>query len=109
MSSFIHLHNHSDFTLLDSTQSIDSILNRIDDLSMDSVGLTEKENLFSMIPFYKKAKKKGIKPILGCEVNVCLQSYANNQLYKSHNKNLDSHHLLLLVTNQIGYLNFEEF
>ena len=49
MSSFIHLHNHSDFTLLDSTQSIDSILNRIDDLSMDSVGLTEKENLFSMI------------------------------------------------------------
>ena len=64
MSDFVHLHNHSDFSLLESSQSIESILKRIKDLSMDSVALTETRNLFSMISFYKQAKKNGIKPII---------------------------------------------
>ena len=58
MSDFVHLHNRSDFSLLKSSQSIDSVLTRIKDLSMDTVALTENSNLFSMISFYKQAKNK---------------------------------------------------
>ena len=50
-SEFIHLHNHSDNSLLDGAQTINTIINTMDDLSMDSVALTEHGNLFSLIPF----------------------------------------------------------
>ena len=69
-SEFIHLHNHSDHSLLDGAQNINSILETMDDLSMDSVALTEHGNLFGAISFYKQAKKNNIKPIIGCEVYV---------------------------------------
>ena len=65
MKSFIHLHNHSDFSLLDSSQSIKSIVDRAKSLSMGSIALTEKGNLFSMIDFYKYANKNHVKPIIG--------------------------------------------
>ena len=58
MSDFVHLHNHSDFSLLESSQSIESILNRAKDLSMHSIALTENRNLFSMISFYKEANNR---------------------------------------------------
>ena len=92
MKSFIHLHNHSDFSLLDSSQSIKSIVDRAKNLSMDSIALTEKGNLFSMIDFYKYANKNNIKPIIGCEIKVI------------HNIN-SSFSLVLLAKDNIGYLN----
>ncbi len=92
MKSFIHLHNHSDFSLLDSSQSIKSIVDRAKNLSMDSIALTEKGNLFSMIDFYKYANKNNIKPIIGCEIKV------------THNIN-SSFSLVLLAKDNIGYLN----
>ena len=99
MSDFVHLHNHSDFSLLESSQSIESILQRVKDLSMDSVALTETRNLFSMISFYKLAKKYKVKPIIGCEINVENFKYLNNQ--QSH----QSSQLILLAKNNQGYLN----
>ena len=99
MSDFVHLHNHSDFSLLESSQSIESILQRIKDLSMDSVALTETRNLFSMISFYKLAKKYKVKPIIGCEINVENFKYLNNQ------KPNQSSQLILLAKNNQGYLN----
>jgi len=99
MSDFVHLHNHSDFSLLDSSQSIESILKRIKDLSMDSIALTESGNLFSMISFYKTAKKNGIKPILGCEINI-----ENTAQFKKTNHN-NFHQLILLAKNNTGYIN----
>ena len=99
MSDFVHLHNHSDFSLLESSQSIESILQRIKDLGMDSVALTETRNLFSMISFYKLAKKYKVKPIIGCEINVENFKYLNNQ--QSH----QSSQLILLAKNNQGYLN----
>ena len=60
MSDFVHLHNHSDFSLQDGAQTVEMLCNRCDDLGMDSIALTEHGNLFSMIPFYKEAKKKGL-------------------------------------------------
>ena len=70
MSDFIHLHNHTDYSLLDAAQSVEMMLNRVDDLKMSSIAVTEHGNLFSLIPFYKEARKKGVKPILGCEFYV---------------------------------------
>ena len=66
---FVHLHNHTDFSLLDGAQSLDQMCNRLTDLKMDTIAVTEHGNLFSMIPFYKKAIKQGIKPILGCDLS----------------------------------------
>ena len=71
---FVHLHNHSDYSLLDGAQRIDQLINTIDDLNMDTVALTEHGNMFSTIPYYKEAKKAGIKPIIGCEVYVATGS-----------------------------------
>ena len=58
-SEFVHLHNHSDYSLLDGAQKIDQLVNTIDDLNMDAVALTEHGNMFSVLPYYKQAKKAG--------------------------------------------------
>ena len=60
MSDFIHLHNHTDYSLLDAAQSIDMMSNRLADIDMDTIAVTEHGNLFSLIPFYKNAIKNGI-------------------------------------------------
>ena len=73
-SEFVHLHNHSDYSLLDGAQRVDQLVNTIGDLKMDSVALTEHGNLFSVIPFYNEANKTGIKPIIGCEIYVAIGS-----------------------------------
>ena len=62
-SEFVHLHNHSDYSLLDGAQRVEQLVNTIDDLNMDGVALTEHGNMFSTVPFYQKAKKAGINPI----------------------------------------------
>ena len=74
-SEFVHLHNHSDYSLLDGAQTVQTLVNTIDDLGMDSVALTEHGNMFSVLPYYKSAKKAGIKPIIGCEVYDKDQEY----------------------------------
>mgnify|MGYP001260357015 CR=1 FL=1 len=84
MSDFVHLHNHSDFSLLESSQSIDSILKRVKDLSMNAVALTENQNLFSMVSFYKAARKYDIKPILGCEINIQNSQGLNKKNHHQH-------------------------
>ena len=73
-SEFVHLHNHSDYSLLDGAQRIDQLINTIGDLNMDSVALTEHGNMFSVLPYYNEAKKAGIKPIIGCEIYVSVGS-----------------------------------
>ena len=106
MSDFIHLHNHSDYSLLDAAQTVDKMCNRVDDLGMDSIAITEHGNLFSMIPFYKQAQKAGIKPILGCEVYVAVNKHTEKkQIITSHGKKWGYHHLVLLAQNEQGYKN----
>ena len=56
-SEFVHLHNHSDYSLLDGAQKVEQLVNTIDDLNMDRVALTEHGNMFSTVPFYQKAQK----------------------------------------------------
>ena len=57
-SEFVHLHNHSDYSLLDGAQRVEQLVNTIDDLNMDGVALTEHGNMFSTVPFYQKAQKQ---------------------------------------------------
>ena len=106
MADFVHLHNHSDYSLLDAAQTVDRMCNRVDDLGMDSIAITEHGNLFSMIPFYKKALDAGIKPILGCEIYVAVNKHTDKKhLTDNSGKKWGYHHLVLLAMNQKGYQN----
>ena len=70
MPRFVHLHTHSHYSLLDGLGKIDALINRAKELGMDSLALTDHGNLYGAIEFYKKAKKAGIKPILGVEAYI---------------------------------------
>ena len=106
MSDFVHLHNHSDYSLLDAAQTVDRMCNRVDDLGMDSIAITEHGNLFSMIPFYQQAREAGIKPILGCEIYVSINKHTDKkQVTYQSGKKWGYHHLVLLAMNQTGYKN----
>ena len=102
-TEFVHLHNHSDYSLLDAAQSVEMLCDRVSELKMDTIALTEHGNLFSMIPFYKEAVKKGIKPIIGCELYIAMGSHTKKE--RIPGKGLGYHHLVLLVQNEIGYKN----
>ena len=107
MSDFIHLHNHTDYSLLDAAQSIDMMSDRLSDIGMDTIAVTEHGNLFSLIPFYKNAISNGIKPILGCEVYVAQGKHTDRHIDRSGTK-WNYHHLLLLVQNEIGLKNLTQ-
>ena len=102
-SEFVHLHNHSDYSLLDGAQTVQTLVNTIDDLGMDSVALTEHGNLFSVIPYYKSAKKAGVKPIIGCEVYVAVGSRFDKKT--TVQGGWGNNHLVLLAQNYTGYQN----
>jgi len=106
MSDFVHLHNHTDYSLLDAAQTVEHMCSRVYDLGMDSIAVTDHGNLFAMIPFYKQAQKSGIKPIIGCEVYVAVKNHTNKELITTKTgKKWGYHHLVLLAMNQIGYKN----
>ena len=106
MSDFIHLHNHSDYSLLDAAQTVEMMCNRVYDLGMDSIALTEHGNLFSMIPFYKESIKAGIKPIIGCEIYVAVNKHTDKKLITNeYGKRQNYYHLVLLAMNEQGYKN----
>jgi len=102
-SEFVHLHNHSDYSLLDGAQKVQTIVNTMDDLNMDSVALTEHGNMFSTIPYYKSARKAGIKPIIGCEIYVATGSRFDKK--PRAEGGWGNNHLILLAQNNTGYKN----
>jgi len=98
---FTHLHVHSHYSLLDGLPKIDQLLDYVKELGMDSVAITDHGVLYGAIEFYKKAKEKGIKPIIGCEVYVAYERLEQKR------PNIDDkrYHLILLAKNKIGYEN----
>jgi DNA polymerase-3 subunit alpha len=98
---FTHLHVHSHYSLLDGLPKIDELLDYAKELGMDSIALTDHGVLYGAIEFYKKAKEKGIKPIIGCEV------YSAFERMEDKRPNIDDkrYHLILLAKNEIGYKN----
>lgn len=102
-SEFVHLHNHSDYSLLDGAQTVPTLVDTMTDLQMDTVALTEHGNLFSAIEFYKSARNVGIKPIIGCEAYIA----QGNRQDKTPKRDggWGNNHLVLLAQNYTGYLN----
>jgi len=98
---FVHLHLHSHYSLLDGLSKIDEILDRVKELGMEAVALTDHGVLYGAIEFYTKAKAKGIRPILGCELYL-----ASRTLYdKDPAKDSNYFHLPVLVKDKNGYQN----
>ncbi len=101
MSKFVHLHVHSHYSLLDGLPKIDELLDYAKKLGMDSIALTDHGVLYGAVEFFKKAKKKEIKPIIGCEAYI---AYEDMHQKRAHIDN-KIYHLVLLVKNEIGYKN----
>jgi DNA polymerase-3 subunit alpha len=101
MKKFTHLHLHSQYSLLDGLPKIDELLNYIKSLGMDSVAITDHGNIYGAVEFYKKAKEKGVKPIIGSELYQAFEGM------KQMRPNIDNkrYHLVLLVKNKKGYQN----
>ena len=98
---FVHLHLHTEFSLLDGACRIGELLDQVQRFEMPAVAVTEHGNLFSAITFHDEARRRGIKPIIGCEVYVANGS----RLTKSGVPGETANHLVLLASNQQGYHN----
>jgi len=107
-SSFVHLHVHSDYSLLDGACRIDRLLERAQQLNMSAIALTEHGNLFGIPSFYKAAKKKGIKPILGCEVYLNFEGSRLERRRESETGSLKLSHMGLLAQTWEGYQNLSK-
>ncbi len=101
MSDFVHLHCHSEYSLLDGAARIDGIVNRAAELGMPAVAITDHGTMFGVIDFFRAAKAAGVKPILGCEVYVATRS----RWHKEARKDDQQYHLVLLAENENGYRN----
>ena len=104
MSKFVHLHIHSEFSLLDGANRIKDLPIRAKELGMDAIALTDHGVMYGAIDFYKACKKEGIKPIIGCEVYVAMRSRYDKE------PGIDNkyYHLILLAKNQQGYKNLSK-
>ena len=102
-SPFVHLHNHTQFSLLDGAQKIDEMLDQAAAFGMSAVAITDHGNLFGAIRFYKKALKKGIRPVIGVEAYVAPGDRRERQIVPGQRK--PYHHLVLLAENYAGYKN----
>lgn len=101
MEDFVHLHVHSEYSLLDGACRIKQLVRRVKEMGQSAVAVTDHGCMFGVIDFYNEAKKEGIKPIIGCEVYVAPRT-RYDKVYR-----LDSspYHLILLCENNEGYQN----
>ncbi len=99
MSKFTHLHVHSHYSLLDGLSKIDGIVERVKELGMDSIAVTDHGALYGAVEFYKKAKAAGIKPILGVEAYVAPRDRFSKESGERY------FHLILLAENNTGWQN----
>ncbi len=103
MSSFVHLHNHSHFSLLDGACRIDDLVNTAKEFNMPALALTDHGNMHGAVEFYKKCRKTGIKPLIGAETYVAPASRFDKQ--SDPGGSATSFHLVLLCKNHDGYKN----
>src|SRR5215472_15644633 len=99
--TFVHLHNHTEYSLLDGASRIQAMVARAAELEMPAIGLTDHGVMYGAIHFYKACKDAGIKPIVGCEVYVAPRS----RLLREGRVDRDPNHLTLLAADKEGYVN----
>ncbi|NME83012.1 DNA polymerase III subunit alpha [Clostridium sp. SM-530-WT-3G] len=98
---FVHLHLHTEYSLLDGSGKIKKLMKQAKELGMDSIAITDHGVMYGLVDFFKAAEENGIKAILGCEVYVAKKSMH----IKQPDKENSTHHLVLLVKNETGYEN----
>jgi len=101
MSDFAHLHVHTEYSLLDGFSNIKKLVNRVKELNMSSVAITDHGTMFGVVEFFSTARDAGVKPIIGLETYVAARGMSDRDAQ------LDKHsfHLLLLAENEVGYRN----
>ena len=99
--SFVHLHVHTEYSLLDGACRISDLMGRVKELGQDAVAITDHGVMYGCIDFYKAAKAAGVKPIIGCEVYVARRGMTD----RVHGIDNESYHLVLLCKNRTGYEN----
>ncbi|WP_281885759.1 DNA polymerase III subunit alpha [Paenibacillus sp. YYML68] len=101
MRSFVHLHVHSEYSLLDGAARLEELVSRAAELGMKALALTDHGVMYGAIPFYKACKARGIKPIIGCEMYFTPASISQ----KGTRQEQPIYHLILLARNEVGYRN----
>ena len=98
--SFVHLHNHTEYSLLDGAAKIKRLVARVKDYGMPACAITDHGVMYGAIDFYQECLSQGVKPIIGCEVYVC-----SDRLSRSGRRGDVACHLILLAENNVGYQN----
>ncbi len=101
MENFVHLHVHSEYSLLDGACKIKDMVSRAKELNQPAIAMTDHGSMYGVVDFYKAAKKEGIKPIIGCEVYVAKRS----RFDKVREFDSEIYHLVLLCKSNVGYRN----
>jgi DNA polymerase-3 subunit alpha len=101
MTTFSHLHVHTQYSILDGASNINTLIDRVKALGMESVAITDHGNMFGVKEFHSIATKKGIKPVIGCEIYVAKKSISDT----SAKEDRSGDHLILLAKNLTGYKN----
>ena len=105
--SFVHLHVHTQYSLLDGANKIAPLLDHAKGTGMEAMAITDHGNMFGAVEFYEKAAARGIKPIIGCEVYLA-PGKRTDRVMPQRGDDSDgggNFHLILLVQNSVGYRN----
>jgi DNA polymerase-3 subunit alpha len=100
-NKFVHLHSHTEYSLLDGLSKIKKMVKRTKELGMDSIAITDHGVMYGAIEFYKEAKAEGIKPIIGCEMYVAPRSHTS----KEGKVDAEPYHMTILAKDLEGYQN----
>src|SRR5579859_3761867 len=100
MSEFVHLHLHTDYSLLDGACGVPGLIKRVAEIGQKAVAMTDHGNIYGTVEFVDEAQKKGIKPIVGCELYVCKKDD-----HRAPPEGDTYNHLLVLAENEEGYRN----
>ena len=103
MTEFVHLHLHSDYSLLDGACDVEKLVQRVDELGMPAVAMTDHGNIFGAVHFVNAAHKQGVKPIVGCELYICKKD--DHNISRTPPEGDTYNHLLVLAENEEGYRN----
>ena len=103
MSQFVHLHLHTDYSMLDGACDVEKLVNRVKELGMPAVAMTDHGNIFGAVHFVNAAKAAGVKPIVGCELYVCKKE--DHHTGRMAPEGDTYNHLLVLAENEEGYRN----
>src|SRR5438105_14752770 len=103
MSQFVHLHLHTDYSMLDGACDVEKLVDRVKELGMPAVAMTDHGNIFGAVSFVNAAHKAGIKPIVGCELYICKKD--DHNIERTPPDNDTYNHLLVLAENEEGYRN----